>query len=264
MLLGTAGAVMQQGLGIEKIQVAILAEGAQWADGMVAALEAYIPASLGMEVVDTWRPSPTATDLTSELTAIEASGAHVIMTVISGPIGIPYSRQLGELEIPAASVGINVEAQKDGFWDATAGYGNYEAILSSYAKGVAQTENTVEFYDTFVDRFDETPAYNAATYDAIKLLMEAVERAGTLDSDAVVVELEKTDFLGTGGRIVFTGKDTATPHDLTYGPGYATGIATQWIDGEQKCVWPWDWNGLTYEGTVMWQIPDRVIARFTE
>jgi len=265
MTLGTAGAIMQAGLGLEgPLKVAILAEQAEWADAMVAAYEAYVPAMLGMEVVGTWRPSATATDVTAELTAIENSDAHLILTIISGPVGIPYARQLGELEIPAASVGINVEAQKDGFWDATEGYGNYETTLNTYAEGVALTEKTIAFFEAFVDKYGETPTYTSGTYDAIYTLIEAIERADTLDADAVVVELEKTDRKGAGARLVFMGTDTDTPHDVTYGPGYSTGIATQWQDGEMKAVWPWDWNGLTYEGTVMWQIPDRVISKYTQ
>jgi branched-chain amino acid transport system substrate-binding protein len=267
MALGLAGGMMQMGLGIEEtLQVAIVAEEATWADAMVAAYQAYVPQKLGMEVIGVWRPSATATDLTAELTAIEDSGAHLILTIISGPLGIPYAKQLGELEIPVASVGINVEAQKDGFWDATEGYGNYETTLNSYAKGVAITEKTISFVDAFIEKAGETPTYNADTYGAIYILKEAIERAGTLDSDAVVTELEKTDFLGTQGRIVFMGRETATPHDVTYGPGYVTGIATQWQDGEMKCVWPMlmpgDWEGLMYEGTVFWQIPPPVMERF--
>jgi branched-chain amino acid transport system substrate-binding protein len=243
-----------------------VAEEATWADAMVAAYQAYVPQKLGMEVIGVWRPSATATDLTAELTAIEDSGAHLILTIISGPLGIPYAKQLGELEIPVASVGINVEAQKDGFLDATEGYGNYETTLNSYAKGVAITEKTIAFVDAFIEKAGETPTYNADTYSAIYILKEAIERAGTLDSDAVVTELEKTDFLGTQGRIVFMGRETETPHDVTYGPGYVTGIATQWQDGEMKCVWPMlmpgDWEGLMYEGTVFWQIPPPVMERF--
>ena len=258
--LGLAGTIMKTGLGIQgKIKVAILAEQATWADAMVAAYQAYVPAKLGMEVVGTWRPSATATDVTAELTAIQNSGAHIILTIISGPLGIPFARQLGELQIPVASVGINVESQKDGFWEATNGFGQYETTLNTYAKGIAMTDKTVAFFDAFVKANGETPTYCAGTYDCLYILKEAIERAGTVDSDAVVVELEKTDYKSTAGRVVFMGKDTATPHDVTYGPGYVTGIAIQWQAGEMKCVWPYNWNNITYPGTVPWQIPDRVI-----
>ncbi|HEX9896560.1 MAG TPA: ABC transporter substrate-binding protein [Dehalococcoidales bacterium] len=257
--LATAGAIMKAGLGIEgKIKVAILAEQATWADAMVAAYQAYVP-KYGMEVVGTWRPSATATEVTAELTAIQKSGAHIILTIISGPVGIPFARQLGELQIPVASVGINVEAQKDGFWEATNKFGAYETTLNTYAKGVAQTPKTVPFFEAFVKANGETPTYCAGTYDAIYLLKEAIERADSLASDAVVVELEKTDYQSTSGRIVFIGKDQPTPHDVTYGPGYVTGIAIQWQNGEMKCVWPWNWKDIKYEGTVQWQIPDRVL-----
>jgi len=269
LTLGLAGAVMQGGLGLEgPLKVAIIAEKATWADAMVAAYEAYVPAMLGMEVVGAWRPSATATDVAAELTAIEDSGAHLVLTVLSGPVGIPYSRQLGELEIPVASVGINVESQKDGFWDATDGYGNYETTLNTYAKGVAVTEKTVAFFDAFVERFGQTPTYTAGAYDALYVLKDAIERADSLDSDAVVAELENTDATITGGRLVFMGNDTETPHDVTYGPGYVTGLATQWQNGEMKAVWPnlgvGEWEGITYEGVVMWAIPDRVIAKYAE
>jgi len=267
MTLGMAGAIMAQGLGLAPpLKVAIVAEKATWADAMVAAYKQYVPAMLGMEVVGDWRPSATATDLTAELTDIENSGAHLILTIISGPVGIPYARQLGELEIPAASIGINVEAQKDGFWEATGGHGNYETTLNTYADGVDITESTVTFFEKFVKEFGQTPTYNAGTYDAIYTLKEAIERAGSLDSDAVVIELEKTDRIGTSGRLVFMGRDTETPHDVTYGPGYVTGLATQWQDGEMKAVWPafgvGAWEGVTYEGIIMWKIPDRVIRKY--
>ncbi len=267
LTVGMAGGIMQQGLGLEgPLKVALVIEKAAWADPMVPAYEAYVPGLLGMEVVGVWRPSSLDTDVTAILTAIEDSGAHLILTALSGPVGIPYSKQLGELEIPVASVGINVESQKDGFWDATEGYGNYETTLNTFAVGVAVTDKTVAFVDAYIERFGETPTYNAGTYDALYILKAAIERADSLDADAVVIELEKTDTITTGGRLVFMGNDTETPHDVTYGPGYTTGLATQWVDGEMKAVWPnlgiGDWEGITYDGVVMWSIPDRVIAEY--
>ena len=269
--VGMAGGIMKAQTGIQRpLRVAICAEGAEWADGMVTAMEGLIPAQLGMEVVGTWRPSPTATELTAEMTAIEASGADIIVTIISGPLGIPYARSWGELEVPAASIGINVESQKDGFWDATGGFGNYETTLNTYCEGVPFTEKTLPFIEAFKAKTGQIPTYTAGTNDAIILLAEAIERAGTLDADAVVVELEKTDFTGCGGPIAFTGLEDAplgNPHDLVYGPGFATGIATQWQDGVRKSVWPnlmtGDWEGVFYEGTVMWQAPPRVIEKLT-
>jgi len=242
--------------GIETPKVAILAEKLEWAETIVTFANTLIP-SEGMEVVGTWRPSDTATDVTAELTAIEDAGANIIFTTISGPMGIVYAKQWGEKQIPAASVGINVEAQKQGFWDATDGYGNYEMGLNTFAEGVKITDQTIPFFDTFMDRFGQFPTYNSGTYEALFILKDAIEAAGTLDSDAVVVELEKTDRIGTAGRIVFDGN-----HDEIWGPGYVTAVGIQWRDGEMLAVWPpadGSWEGVTYEGVVDYELPPWVI-----
>ena len=257
-LLGMVAGKIRAELGIETPKVAILAEMAVWADGIVDAAYVYLPA-MGMEIVGEWRPSPIATEVTAELSAIEAAGAHIIFTTISGPLGITYARQWGELEIPAASVGINVEAQKEGFWDATMGKGNYEMTMNTYAR-VNITAETIPFVDRFVESAGEFPTYNAGTYEALYILKAAIERAGTLDSDAVVAELENTDRIGTAGRIVFT-----DDHDVTWGPGYVTGLGVQWQDGEMKCVWPpadGSWEGVVYEGAVDYVLPPWVVEEW--
>jgi branched-chain amino acid transport system substrate-binding protein len=247
-LLGLVAAEVAAEVGAPK--VAILAEQAVWANPIVDAAEANLPGQ-NIQVVGTWRVSATADQVTSELTAIENAGANIIFTVLSGPVGLHYAKKRGELQIPAASVGINVEAQDGGFWDATGESGNYEATMNLYAR-VEITEDTIAFYDKFVDRVGGPPTYNAGTYEALYILKAAIERAGTLDSDAVVAELENTDRTGAAGRIVFT-----EDHDLTWGPGYVTAVGVQWLDGEMKCIWPPPdgWQDVVYEGAVEYELP---------
>ena len=241
-------------------KLAVLAEKASWTEAIVAAAQAYLPPQ-GIQVVGVWQPSDKATDLTAELQAIKDSGANMIMTALSGTVGITYGKQWEELKIPAASVGINVMAQADGFLAATGGLGNYEMTLNVYARDVELTGKTGAFMDAFMAEMGETPTYNAGTYDALYILKGAIERAGSLDQDDVVVELEKTDYIGTGGRFVFDDN-----HDVTWGPGYVTGVGVQWQDGELKGVWPpadGSWQGVEYEGIVNYQMPPWVIEYWT-
>ncbi len=278
MSLSMAGAVIKEETGITRpLRVAICAEGAQWADSMTQILKNFVPAKLNMEVSGVWRPSPTATELSAEMTAMEAANTDIIAPVISGPLGVPYGRTLGELKVPAASVGINVESQAaPGYMQNTNKLGMYDTSLSSYAKGVSITPLTVPFFDKFVERTGEEPAYNAGTYDAIYILKSALEKTGSLDSDAVVSALEKTDQPGTvAAKFVFTGADAKlnNPHDVMYGPGFSTGIATQWQpdangEGQYVAVWPnpayasantaagysADWGAVNYPGIVKWKI----------
>ena len=245
-------------------KVAILAENNVWANPLVAAAEASFP-GLGMQVVGTWRPSQMATDVTAELTAIEQAGANMIYTVVSGPLGVAYTTQWGQMEIPAASVGINVEAQKGNFLDVTGGFGAYETTLNTYAR-VEVTDKTIPFFDSFVAEVGEIPIYTAGTYEALYILKAAVESADTLDADAVVTALEATDLSGAAGRMVYMAANTTTPHDITWGPGYVTGLGVQWQDGVLECVWPNPIQalGVVYEGTVDYILPPWVVTALTE
>ncbi len=241
-------------------KLAVLAEQAVWADAIVTAAQSYLPTQ-GIPVVGVWRPSDKATDLTAELQAIKASGANIIMTALSGTVGIAYGKQWEELKIPAASVGINVMAQADSFIDSTGGFGNYEMTLNVYARGVDLTEKTAAFMDAFIEEMNEAPTYNAGTYDALYILKEAIERAGTLEKNNIVAELEETDYVGTAGRFVFD--DT---HDVKWAPGYVTALGVQWQGGELKGVWPpadGSWYGVKYSGIVDYQLPPWVVDYWT-
>ena len=168
-------------LGVSKPKVAIVAEKAAWADPMVAIAQKNLP-QMGMEIAGVWRPSPTATDTTAELSAIQRAGADIIFITFSSSVGIPFAKQAGELKIPAPIVGINVEAQKDGFWKATGGKGDYGLTVNTYSR-VKIAEPTIPFFDKYKERFKEAPNYTAGTYEALYILKEAIEKAGTLAAD---------------------------------------------------------------------------------
>src|SRR4030043_1267650 len=267
--VATVAEVLKKELGIDKIKVALVAEKAQWADPMVPAVQATIP-KMGFELVGVWRPSDKATDVSAELSAIQRSGAHIIFTVFSSSVGIPFARQAGELKIPAAQVGINVEAQKDGFWEATQKMGNYVMTMNTYARGVESNENTKAFVDGYIKRFGETPPYTADTYSAIVYtLVPVIEEAGTLDSDKLIPVME-TRVHKSASRTIAYLKDAEGRHlhELRWGPGYMTSLGVQWQDGELKGVWPNKWKAtpeapeITYKGIVPYKIPPWVVEKY--
>jgi branched-chain amino acid transport system substrate-binding protein len=287
MCLAQAQAQIREDSGITRpLRVAVCTEGAQWADSITGILKALAPKKLGMELAGVWRPSPTATELTAEMTAMQAANTDIIATTISGPVGIPYGRTYGELKMPAASVGINVESEvAPGYWINTNGLGNYDTTTNAYCQGVEETPLTKHFVDTFMGLHDgKVPAYNAGTYGAIYILKAALERAGaaaiksdgTFDSDVMVTSLEQTKMMDTvAPEFSFTGMDVANPHDVNWGPGIDTGIATQWQDGVMKGVWPnpayaaayvaagYDaaWGTVDYPGIVRWMTPPALLEK---
>ena len=236
-VLGSIAGQIRTSLNKETPKVAILAEKVLWTQAIVAAAQANLP-KMKMEVVGLWQPSPTATDVTAELAAIERAGADIVFTALSGPVGIVVGRQMGERNLKAIAFGINVEAQKDGFWQATAAKGNFVATLDTYSE-VELTPKTTPFVKAFKARFHKAPTYTAATYDAITLLKESIEKAGSADPDKLVPVLEQTSSVGTAAHLEFT-----KTHDPVWGIGKSSGIAVQWQDGEKVPFWPPQVKGM--------------------
>jgi branched-chain amino acid transport system substrate-binding protein len=267
--LGFVAGILKEQLNIPKIKVAIVSEKAMWADSMTKTAEMVV-AQQGMELAGTWRPSPVATDVTAELAAIQRSGAHIIFTVMSSSVGIPFVRQAGELKIPAMQVGINSEGAKDSFWQATRGNCNYMMTSTTYCRGVEANENTKHFVEGYIKRFRQMPTFTSGTYDTITYaLAPTIEQAGTLDPDKIVSVLENRVYKTSISTIKFAKDGEGNQlHDLTWGPGYATGLVIQWQDGQQRGVWPNKWKmtpdsrEVTYKGMVPIKIPPWMIERY--
>jgi branched-chain amino acid transport system substrate-binding protein len=228
------GAVAQQirtELKAETPKIAILAEKAVWTEALVAAAQKTIPA-MKMEVVGTWQPSATASDVTAELSAIDRTGAHLVFTMLSGPVGISVGRQMGERNMKAVAFGINVEAQKDEFWQAAAGKAQFVSTLD-YMAEVETTPKTVPFIRAFKERYKKSPTYNAATYDAVMILKTAIEQAGTANAEKLVPVIEKMEHVGVSATISFDKR-----HDLVWAVGKTAGLGVQWQDGKKVAFWP--------------------------
>lgn len=250
--LGEVVAAVQRDLGITKPRIAIVGEPAVWVDHIVAAAEQQIPA-MGMELAGTWRPSAVAADMTAELSAIRDARAHIIITFFTGPVGTVFAKQWEELQIPAAVIGINVDAQGGRFWSATGGKGAFTATMSTLGR-IPISPRTIPFFDNFMHRHPgEVPLYTASgAYDSLFILQEAIERAGTISADAVVEELKKTDFSGAAGRVVFN-----MEHDVTFGPDYIMGVGVQWQDEKPQVFWP-----AGYDGAVEYVLPPWMVSHW--
>jgi branched-chain amino acid transport system substrate-binding protein len=236
-VLNSIGEQIRKDLKTDTPKVAILAEKAVWTEGLIGAAQKNLPA-MKMEVVGLWQPSAVATDVTAELSAIDRSGAQIVFTILSGPVGISVGRQMGERNMKAVAWGINVEGQKEEFWQAAAGKAQYVSTLDTYAE-VEYTPKTVPFVRAYKERFKKAPTYTAATYDAIMILKTAIEKEGTTNADKIVAHIEKSEHVGTGAVATFDKR-----HDLVWAVGKTSGIAVQWQDGKKVPFWPPQVKGM--------------------
>ena len=257
-------------LGIKRPKIAILADKRLWTGPLIEECKRSF-SKMGGEIVGVFRPSPHATDMKAEWSVIENSGAQLVYEALAGPSATVSVRHWGELQIPVALAGINVTAQTGGHWKATFEKANYEAVWNLTGE-IAITPKTLPLYEKFFKREGHRrPNYTVScTYDSVYLLKEAIERVGTLDTDAMVKGLEETDYIGAVGRYAFYPRNHELPHTVRFGPGYITAINFQWRDGKQVVVWPdglpflgdEKWRGVKYPGTQKYVLPPWVVKHW--
>lgn len=183
-----------------------------------------------------------ATDFSMGLLKAKETKTEIINIWMDMPESAILLKQWYEMKIPALPFGSTLAAvEQPGFWKATDGKGEY-ALCNVVNAGNAPSEATpwtMKFYNAYAKRWGVEPEGLGASssYMAVYVLRDAIERAGSLDSDKIVVELEKTDVMGVYGRLRFDPKShqvipAADPKDG------AVGSVLQWQAGKRVVVYP--------------------------
>ena len=217
----------------------VMSEDAAWTTPLDAEYLKCLP-DIGLKVLDHIRVSPDTTDFTPIFNKIEGEKPDVIITGISH-VGVQPTVQWKQQQVPIPMFGVSSQASNSSFWNDT--NGAVEGVLYQAFSGpdVAVTPKTLPFVAAFKKRFGNFPSYCGYTaYDEVFYIADAIKRVGSTDPDKLVEALEKTDYVGTIGRVQFKGRDTPYPHALKIGPGTITGLMLQWQSGKQVNLWPVD------------------------
>jgi len=186
---------------------------------------------------------PTGTgDFSMGLIKAQKAGAQVLSLWMDMPESSILLKQWYDMQLPALPFGSTLAAaEQPGFWKATEGKGAYclaNVVNAGNAPSNA-TPWTMKFYDAYTEKWGIEPEGlgSSSSYMAIYTLKDAIERAGTLESDAVITALEQTDLMGVYGRLRFDPKS----HQVipSYDPQEgAVGSIFQWQDGKRVVVFP--------------------------
>src|SRR6516164_6356468 len=215
----------------------IMSEDAAWTKPLDVGYEECLP-KIGLKVLDHIRFSPDTTDFTPIFNKIEAAKPDVMITGISH-VGVQPTVQWKNQQVPIPMFGISSQATNSTFWKDTNGATEGVLYQAVSGPGVAVTPKTLPFVDAFQKKYGNTPSYCGYTaYDDVYIIADAVKRAGSLNSDKLVDAMEKTDTVGTIGRIQFLPKGDPHVHGLKTGAGFITGLMLQWQNGVQVNMWP--------------------------
>ncbi|HEX6957326.1 MAG TPA: ABC transporter substrate-binding protein [Ferrovibrio sp.] len=214
-------------------KIAIIGENAKWVQDLVPILKKGATEAGAQVVLSEFFDTATS-DFSPLLAKVKDSGAQYLIVILSHASSDVFVKQWYDARFPIPIGGIDVKSQDADFFTRVSGKAISETV-GNFAVRAPLTPKTIPFWDAFVKRAGTAPVYTGVgAYDATHIYAEAVARAKTTDPDAVIKELEKTDYTGVAGRVVFD-----EMHDVKNGPGYVNLLFAQWQkDGERVIVWP--------------------------
>jgi len=194
----------------------------------------------GWEIVGIDKHPIGTTDYSVALSECKKSEAQVLFMWAYSPETSILLKQWADMEVPALPIGFIGAAEDPGFWEATKGKGAYTIVTLSETGNVPSnvTPKAMEFYKSFEKRWGVPPRSTGcvSAYEALYVLKDAIERAGTLDKGALIAALEKTNLPAVRGTIRFDEN-----HQIIYGYDPKTSVLgcwAQWQDGERVCIFP--------------------------
>ena len=218
-------------LGISK--VAIVGENAKWVQDLVPLLKKGATEA-GADVRATEFFDAQTSDFSPLFSKVKDSGAQFMVVVLSHASSDIFAKQWYDSRFPMPYGGIDVKGMDGDFCERIGGK-SVGAIAANFAVRSPLTPKTIPFFDEFRKRTNRAPVYTAfGANDAVYIYADAVKRAGSTETNAVIKELEKTSYVGIPGTIEFDETHDVKPGTATYkGPAL---ILAQWREGCKREV----------------------------
>jgi branched-chain amino acid transport system substrate-binding protein len=239
-LAGTMEAINKE-FGFTKVY--IMHQDVAWARATADGVRKSYFDKAGWEVLEQ-EAYPTGTsDFSSALMKARTKGAQVIMPIFDMPQSGTLVKQWKSMNVPALMAGfISPLAGTDAWKSFDGKIGGAVNCIFEMGSAIASEKlpKSVDFYNKFKKVYGkELQAGHgpAPAYESVYILAEAIERAGSLDPDAIAAQLKKTDRMGIMGRIRFD-----EGNQVIYGfdpKETAVAAVFQWTeDGKRRIVFP--------------------------
>lgn len=224
-------------------RVFIMHQDVAWARATIDSIKKEYFDKAGWDIVELQSYPTGSTDFSSALMKARAKKAQVILPIFDMPQGGILVKQWNSMKVDSVLAGFISPLAGPKAWN-TFNQNIGGAINCNYEMGSAISSEkmplSVAFEKAYQKRWGESLEAGhgpAPSYEAVYILAEAIERAGSLDAEALVAELEKTDRVGIMGRIRFDEGHQAI-YDMDPETG-AIGAVFQWNgDGTRSIVFP--------------------------
>lgn len=204
------GEYIAKRLGAKK--VAIIDDRSAYGQGLADEVEKAAKAA-GAEVVAREYTSDKATDFTAILTSIKGKSPDAIFFGGMDPQAAPMVQQMKRLGINAQFVGGD-GAQTAEFLH-LAGAEGEGVIASNPGLPLANMPGGKDFEQRFTAKYGKIQNYSPYAYDAVMVMVGAMQRANSTDPKQYLAELAKTTHNGVTGVIQFDQKGDLTGGSVT-------------------------------------------------
>jgi branched-chain amino acid transport system substrate-binding protein len=194
----------------------------------------------GWEMVGFDKHPIASTDYSMALGDCKKSGAQILFIWAYSPETSIMLRQWADMEVPALPIGFIGAAEDPGFWEATKGKGAYTIVTLSEAGCTPSnvTPLTMKYYNAFQKRWGVPPRSTGcvSAYEALFVLKDAIERAGSIEADPLIKALKNTNLPVVRGTLRFDQN-----HQIVYGYDPKTSVLgnwVQWQDGQRVTIYP--------------------------
>ncbi len=239
-LLAGTNATLKNQFGFDKVY--IMNQDVAWARGTAGGMAKKVYPKLGIEVVGHDEFPTGFSDFSAALMKAKDLNAGIIFACFDMPESGVLVNQWKSIQVPALISGFISPMAGEVAWKTFDGKigGMMNAIFELGNMPSDKYAPAKNFYNAYQEKYGKGIQAGhgpAPSYEAVYILKEAIERAGSLDPDAIVAEIEKTDRKGVMGRIKFD-----EGHQVIYGTDpaeTAVGAFFQWTeDGTRKIVYP--------------------------
>ena len=168
-------------------------------------------------------------DFSAILTKIRAANPDVLAASTYFDDAVAITRQMKELNVNPKMYGLTVGGDLPEFYNLLKQNAEYITGATQWEAALPYPGNK-EFNEAYKKEFGREPVYHsAAGYAGCLTYLEAVKRAGTLDSDKVRDVLLKLELKTVFGDFKVDQDGFQTAHKM---------VTTQWQDGKKVIVWP--------------------------
>lgn len=164
--------------------------------------------ALGITILDTIFVEPNTTDFQPILARIQAMdpAPDVIRVAITGQASYNLEQQMVDLGLAPSEKTIgaaSTDAKAPEFWESVPN-GNYYVFANIGLPPSLYNDTTRHVAEEYRNAFNSEPLSDALeAYDSVWIIADAIERAGTTESKAVIAALEETDIVLSQGRYWF-------------------------------------------------------------